>query len=770
VNRPIHLLVAFGTTLTRRIGAPPAIGGASENVGSLRLWPLPSVGTGVMAQVASVAIVFLLLATRFTLLPDGPWEQDEAIFATGVLDFDIVRHRPHPPGFPGWILLGKLLNPFVGDPVLSLRIWSILASVAGVVILAQLLVPLCGSRSALLGALVYAFAPLTWSHSARAFACTPALTLTLVAIWLWLAYSDSDKLWSSLVAWALVGFASTIRPQLAPELAVVAVLGFWADGHRPRRVLLGVTVGLLVVIVVFGVAISVGGGPAAVWKATSSHFAEAKEVAGGRVPWSDLGIVRGLGGSVSAAVVVALTVIGLGVGLMRNRWSGAWLLLLVAVTAWALLYMHSPSIPRYNVALLLAMTPAVLLALSVLPQLAQTLVLIAVGLLTVFTTFPVVLAMHDHPLPPVAALRHVAMFQPAAVLYPHKIFSFGRLASYMKEFPGTVTDVTGAGLGGGFRRGSHALEGPSLRFLPEPMVCSEFFENFPPAAWELSQKRFTKAIVARDPVVLGEGIHNVERLYDEAPFAWLSDAAELHVPGPSDRLLLRLRVMGDREPQRVVARVGEEQLASMKLEGGLRFLWLTLPSCENGCVVRLELPDAGQSEYDSRKLSARLEAAIAFDPRARTSQQRWSPGSPDTLSAAGVQLVGTYPPETFGEGRAGAWTKSEATATFRGEGGIIVVQLGRAWYAPTTVELTSDVERVLVELGSQLQAVALRIGGSPGEKSVSIRAPTFIPGELAPRSSDHRQLGVMLLDAEYFPQPNCRESGDQASRGPSRTP
>ena len=50
------------------------------------------------------------------------------LFAAGVLDFDVTRHRPHPPGFPGWIAIGKLLLPLAGDPVLALQIASSLAS------------------------------------------------------------------------------------------------------------------------------------------------------------------------------------------------------------------------------------------------------------------------------------------------------------------------------------------------------------------------------------------------------------------------------------------------------------------------------------------------------------------------------------------------------------------------------------------------------------------------------------------------------------------
>ena len=85
--------------------------------------------SGANLFMVSVRLIAALLLSRLALLADGPWEQDEALFATGVLDYDVVHHRPHPPGFPGWIALGKLLYPLTGDALLSLRVWSSVASV-----------------------------------------------------------------------------------------------------------------------------------------------------------------------------------------------------------------------------------------------------------------------------------------------------------------------------------------------------------------------------------------------------------------------------------------------------------------------------------------------------------------------------------------------------------------------------------------------------------------------------------------------------------------
>ena len=62
-------------------------------------------------------ILLLVLLSRLLLLPDGAWEQDEALMACGVLDFDPARHMPLPPGFPLWVFIGKVVRKLaVGGP------------------------------------------------------------------------------------------------------------------------------------------------------------------------------------------------------------------------------------------------------------------------------------------------------------------------------------------------------------------------------------------------------------------------------------------------------------------------------------------------------------------------------------------------------------------------------------------------------------------------------------------------------------------------------
>jgi hypothetical protein len=57
------------------------------------------------AALAALAIVFLL--AHLPSLPDSLEDIDSVNFALGVRDFDVARHRPHPPGYPAYIAAAK---------------------------------------------------------------------------------------------------------------------------------------------------------------------------------------------------------------------------------------------------------------------------------------------------------------------------------------------------------------------------------------------------------------------------------------------------------------------------------------------------------------------------------------------------------------------------------------------------------------------------------------------------------------------------------------
>src|SRR5438309_3969333 len=79
----------------------------------------------------------LVLISRILTAPKTPWENDEFLFAEAVRKFDPSLYHPHPPGYPLYVLLGKIINVFTNDPWRALVIVGIIAAPIGFVALAR---------------------------------------------------------------------------------------------------------------------------------------------------------------------------------------------------------------------------------------------------------------------------------------------------------------------------------------------------------------------------------------------------------------------------------------------------------------------------------------------------------------------------------------------------------------------------------------------------------------------------------------------------------
>ncbi len=66
----------------------------------------------------------LFLVAHLPFLASSLGDVDSVNFALGLRDFDPGLHRPHPPGYPIYIALGKLANLVLGEPE-ALAIWGV---------------------------------------------------------------------------------------------------------------------------------------------------------------------------------------------------------------------------------------------------------------------------------------------------------------------------------------------------------------------------------------------------------------------------------------------------------------------------------------------------------------------------------------------------------------------------------------------------------------------------------------------------------------------
>jgi hypothetical protein len=151
--------------------------------------------------IAALALIFAIAHVPF--LANSLEDIDSVNFALGVRDFNVAEHRPHPPGYPLYIAMGKVMTRaagavMAGAPVSSiearaLSVLSLLAGLAAIVFLYGVFSALSRREpaaaspwssfniEALAATAVTASCPLFWYLAARPMSDLPGLAFALAA-------------------------------------------------------------------------------------------------------------------------------------------------------------------------------------------------------------------------------------------------------------------------------------------------------------------------------------------------------------------------------------------------------------------------------------------------------------------------------------------------------------------------------------------------------------------------------------------------------------
>jgi hypothetical protein len=196
----------------------------------------------------------LVALTRVALASRSLWDWDEALFSFALQDYDVTQHHPHPPGFPLFIVLGRLVRMVTGSDFLALQ----LVSLAGAVALFPLLF-LLGRElrmqfpTAFTAASLLVFFPNVWFYGGTAFSDVPSLALVLFACVLLLRGCRSG---GAYVAGAFVlAVAAGFRPQNLLVGLGPALIATWFRIRITRSVkqpLLAIVIGAVTLIATFG--------------------------------------------------------------------------------------------------------------------------------------------------------------------------------------------------------------------------------------------------------------------------------------------------------------------------------------------------------------------------------------------------------------------------------------------------------------------------------------------------------------------------------------
>lgn len=707
----------------------------------------------------SIALFSIVLASRLVVLPDGPWEQDEVLFAAGVVDFDVANHRPHPPGFPLWVAIGRVFQLFFSDALLSLQVASSVASAWIVVLLASLLRLLTTPRNAVLAALAYACLPLTWLHAHRGFSTTPALALTITAVWLWT--HGQKKPGGQWLAWILLAAATGVRPQLILLYGAVAAFGLVQSGSSGRwRV--GVVVYTSSVVLCYAPVLFDGEGPLALLSAARHHVVR-HQLALDEASWfTTWGVVRALGGSVPAIALLS----GVGLGLVLPfvtatarplRPHAAWLGLWFVVGSVSVLALHHPGFPRYSLTIVLIAWPALVMAPRSMPPPWPSLVWTFAIIAGLAGSWRPLADMHRQRLPVVEALTSIDIDHTRAIVSdastrPFVRWHLDQLGIRYEHKPGEGVFVLD-----GRRDGETvAVLGPAARLEPGLTSLERRFDGFPISLQRYGQQRLDRTFLATDPVWVSRFGHAVEIDDRGEPFAWLSERAELSfavTPHRPSSLVLVLMNPTRHGRQRMHATIGRKRIVELELDAGITEITVPTqpcPSTKPTCTVRLELPDALAISEPSRPLSVQLLGAWLESPHHHPIARAWSPGLPVSMATSRIRVEGAYGPEAFGTTPDwGAWLSAHATIDQPFANGDLVLDVARPAHLTGDVVFESEAGTVRVQVGTRRMSVRVPIGATAGP--VTVTSPAFRPAERS-LSNDERELGLILFGGRFEPR------------------
>lgn len=158
---------------------------------------------------------------------------DAALFVAGVERFDPTQNRPHSPGYPVYILLGKLATWLTGDPFQGLRLLSALATGLAVAMLPALFRSIgLARRPAWALASLTTVLPCFWLTGAKVLTDMPGFAAYLACAIVLLRRPEAG-----LGAGFLAGLLAGIRPHFLLALAPLLL------GRRPLARVAGLVIG-----------------------------------------------------------------------------------------------------------------------------------------------------------------------------------------------------------------------------------------------------------------------------------------------------------------------------------------------------------------------------------------------------------------------------------------------------------------------------------------------------------------------------------------------
>jgi hypothetical protein len=203
--------------------------GGREIPGRFSFWERVRVLAQGERLAAPATLAAAVLVTRLPFRTHYLLNWDAAQFALGMARFDVVHHQPHPPGYIGYVALGRLLQPLFGDANAALVALSIAGECTGVIAAFLFARSLFGPGAAWVTGLAMLASPLFWYYgeAANTYAIEP---LTVIAI-AWFAWRCWNREAGAAMPLGLaMAAAGALRPSTPVLMAPLVLLALWRLG------------------------------------------------------------------------------------------------------------------------------------------------------------------------------------------------------------------------------------------------------------------------------------------------------------------------------------------------------------------------------------------------------------------------------------------------------------------------------------------------------------------------------------------------------------
>lgn len=188
-------------------------------------------------------LIYIILVFFFVLRLQlqSPWleDWDSVQFSLGLHEYSIAKHQPHPPGYPFYILMGKLLYPVFNSDLKTLTFMSVFFGSLSILPLYLLVKKMFDKKTALIAALLLMITPVHWILSETPISNVTGLFFLICFAYLVYVYEKNYRFWPlvGFVGGLILGVRLTDSPVVLGLLGLIVLRNFRIE----KVIILGVS-------------------------------------------------------------------------------------------------------------------------------------------------------------------------------------------------------------------------------------------------------------------------------------------------------------------------------------------------------------------------------------------------------------------------------------------------------------------------------------------------------------------------------------------------